>query len=262
MGRLVDLTGRRQGRLKVLARAGKNKHGQSLWRVLCDCGSEKVLPQGVISSGRTSSCGCLRHGHARRGAISAEYAVWHSMINRCTKPRHKSWPRYGGRGVRVCNRWSNFERFLADMGRRPSPAHQLDRYPDNDGNYEPDNCRWALPVENARNRSTNVKIAALGQVRCVTEWAELTGITPQAIRRRIARGWDAARAATTPRATQAQGSNAGSKHGLAKLIESDVLRIREECAGEATQRSVAQKYGVCAQSVSDIVRRRRWRHVG
>lgn len=114
-----------------------------------------------------------------------EYAPWQSMLTRCLNPNAADYPAYGGRGILVCHRWRKFAHFRADMGPRPSPAHSLDRYPNQDGNYEPGNVRWATPQEQARNRSTNRLITYQGQVKCLSEWAEILGITSAALSDRL-----------------------------------------------------------------------------
>ena len=93
----------------------------------------------------------LTHGENRRGKRTPEYISWTNLVQRCTNPKNVSFNNYGGRGITVCERWLKFENFLADMGRRPSAKHSLDRYPDNDGNYEPSNCRWATAKQQAHN---------------------------------------------------------------------------------------------------------------
>lgn len=158
-----DIAGVRYGRLLVLSYFGKGKDRQSLWNVKCDCGKEFVLPKSCMVSGSTASCGCLRselnaanatkHGEAGKWrdphAKSREYRAWCEMKKRCnSKGRHFEY--YGARGIKVCDRWSDsFSAFLEDMGRCP-PGLELDRK-DNDGNYEPGNCRWATRSEQVIN---------------------------------------------------------------------------------------------------------------
>jgi hypothetical protein len=165
---VVDLTGLRFGRVVVLARAGRvGVRRDARWRCRCDCGTETVIRADRLRDGTTRSCGCLHrpHGEAHgRGVLpgTVEYRTWEDMITRCTNPRTKGWPHYGGRGITVCDRWRDrFAAFLADMGRRPSPAHSLDRFPNNDGNYEPGNCRWATWSEQMRNRRPRVTTGTL-----------------------------------------------------------------------------------------------------
>ena len=153
--------GNRYGRLRVLEDAGVIK-GHRRIVCGCKCGQTVTVQQRSILSGRTKSCGCLQKEKARQSIrricastsyyLMPEYHVWGEMKQRCGNPHNKSFPRYGGRGIRVCERWArSFEAFAADMGRRPADGLQIDRI-DNDGDYTPDNCRWVTPRENSNNK--------------------------------------------------------------------------------------------------------------
>lgn len=132
------------------------------------------------------------HGHAKKFATSSEYWAWAAMIQRCHNPRNPKFMDYGGRGIRVCQRWNKFENFLADMGLKSSPNLEIDRL-DNNGNYEPDNCRWATRKEQTRNRRGNVLITHGGLTLTAQEWSELTGIQRQTILYRYHAGWEHSR---------------------------------------------------------------------
>lgn len=116
-----------------------------------------------------------------------EYGSWTSMIRRCTKPEHPSYKNYGGRGIKVCERWMVFENFLSDVGPKPSRRHTIDRI-DSDGDYEPKNCRWSTRVEQNRNKSDNVWIEHRGERRTAAEWARVLGIPLSTLRYRFRRG--------------------------------------------------------------------------
>jgi hypothetical protein len=152
-----DLTGQRFHRLAVIQREGSASDGKAMWRVLCDCGMQKIVIGRNLTTGNTTSCGCfnkevitsqmmgrqygLRHGHGRRGKNrTPTYQSWSCMIQRCMNPNQEHYPLYGAKGITVCERWLTFENFLADMGERP-PGTTLSRFGDT-GNYEPGNCAW------------------------------------------------------------------------------------------------------------------------
>lgn len=155
---VIDLTGRRFGRLVVLGPDGTNHHGSARWRCRCDCGQCRVVVGRYLREGSVRSCGCYRRERITRMNLrhgmwnTPEYRAWRSMKDRCTNTRHRAWPNYGGRGITVCPEWlASFEAFMAHVGPRPSPGHSLDRI-DNDGDYRSGNVRWALLSQQARNR--------------------------------------------------------------------------------------------------------------
>lgn len=158
MSRVIDISGWRFGRWIAVERMPGSSNAR--WLCRCDCGNVGQVLSGVLRRGESRSCGCLRaevsraretkHGHAI-GKTSRTYNSWAGMLARCTDSGSRHWPNYGGRGIKVCERWQQFENFLADMGERPE-GKTLDRFPNNDGDYEPDNCRWATPLEQSNNR--------------------------------------------------------------------------------------------------------------
>lgn len=195
----LQLTGQRFGRLVALERNG------SKWSCRCDCGATKVALAANLSAGRTRSCGCFQAESAKSRATThggrrrREYAVWQSMHNRCRRAAGKDYPRYGARGIRVCERWADFEAFFADMGERPA-GMTLDRR-DNDGHYSPGNCRWATSKQQARNRGSSRLISAFGQVLPLSAWADDSrcSVTCGAIAKRIKSGMSPELAITKPR---------------------------------------------------------------
>lgn len=171
MGRpATDITGQHFGRYKVIARAGSNKRKKAIWLCRCDCGNERIVLGLSLRVGQTKSCGCqkselvsarstlcwVKHGHCKRGNRSSEFNAWGGMQERCYNPNCLTWKHYGGRGITVCDRWhrdnpKGFINFLSDMGRKPATELSIDRI-NNDGNYEPTNCRWATRKQQRANQ--------------------------------------------------------------------------------------------------------------
>lgn len=198
MAKLIDLTGQVFDRLMVLGRAPNSGHN-ACWRCECRCGTKTIVEGGHLRSGGTRSCGCYHlelvtiHGGRKTGT----YRSWTSMIGRCRNHRRLDYPRYGGRGIRVCDRWMSFELFLKDMGSRPSSDHSLDRI-DNAGDYEPNNCRWATRFEQQNNCRSNRIIKHDGKEQTLAQWSRVTGIGSTTLRSRLNRGWPVSKALTEP----------------------------------------------------------------
>jgi hypothetical protein len=153
----LQLSGQRFGRLLVLRRDGSLR-GESTWLCRCDCNKEVIACAKVLAAGYKRSCGCLRKETTRQnhkelcGDRKAEYMAYVNARLRCVNDRHKNWPDYGGRGIKFL--FESFEQFYAELGPRPA-GKSLDRFPNNDGNYEPGNVRWATGTEQQRNKRTS-----------------------------------------------------------------------------------------------------------
>lgn len=186
MPRKKDLTGQKFGRLTVIKQDGKYKNGARLWICKCECGNEKRVAGTHLVSGKIKSCGCLliettiernkteKVKHGKRG--TRIYSIWRNMKDRCFNKNEKAYPRYGGRGITVCEEWKEFLQFYDwSMSHGYADDLTLDRI-NNDGNYEPENCRWATMKEQANNRRNNSCLTYNGETKTLSEWADYIGI--------------------------------------------------------------------------------------
>jgi len=183
---LKEMAGKRFGELVVLCRAPNRKNksdGHAQWHCVCDCGNETIIEGTSLREGKSRSCGCskFKHGFARRGKKIGEYHVWVAMKKRCYNENHPQYKDWGGRGISVCKEWDkSFLSFLKDMGRCPK-GMTLERI-NNNGNYEPSNCKWATRYEQSRNGRRNVWIKHDGKRMILTDFANKIGTKASNIR--------------------------------------------------------------------------------
>lgn len=179
-----DRTGDRYGSLLVLSQVETPKRQNKKWLCLCDCGTKKVFSISHLRDGSTSSCGCekneklrassTKHGYSKNKEYRSEYNVWVGIKRRCSDPSTTHYKNYGARGVTVCERWlgaDGFPNFISDMGKKPTPRHSLDRHPDNNGNYSPENCKWSTMLEQNRNKRDCHYLEYDGRKMVLLDWA-------------------------------------------------------------------------------------------
>jgi hypothetical protein len=196
--KIVLNPGDRFGRLTVVS-PGPRKGRNATWVCVCDCGKTVVRFSCNLRNGSTSSCGCYQAEQRRKRTRSywLTYYTWVGMIVRCTKPEAKGYEHYGGRGIRVCPRWlESFENFLTDMGEKEEGL-SIDRI-DVNGDYEPNNCRWASDDEQANNRRSSAMLTYKGRTQTMAQWGKEFDIDGTVLSSRIKAGWDAGKALTTP----------------------------------------------------------------
>lgn len=259
----LDLTGQRFGRLTVVECCGRSKDGQKVYLCRCDCGTEKKVRSGNLRNGNTQSCGCLSaektaersrkrllvHG----GCGTRLYSIWIDMRSRCTWNKAINWHLYGGRGIKVCDEWVNNFTAFRDwaMTNGYSDDLQLDRI-DNDGNYEPCNCKWSTRIEQGNNRRTCVYVTINGETKTVVEWCRINGIAVSTAFSRIERGWKAEDAVTK------------SPKKRCVLSKEDVKYIKEHYipgSKEYGQKSLAKKFCVSCSTIESIIGNKNWRWV-
>lgn len=191
---IINRIGQRYGRLVVIRKGNSPSPEYIVWECQCDCGNIINIKAGNLNSGNTKSCGCLnremklirslKHGKTN----TAEYRSWAAMKIRCLVPTDEAYKDYGGRGIKICERWlHSFENFFEDMGKRPTMSHTLDRFPNKNGNYEPSNCRWATKKEQAENRRSNKWYDYDGKKMIQKDWARYFNIDVRQFHKRIKR---------------------------------------------------------------------------
>lgn len=209
----TEMTGLTFGRLTVVSEAEGRRDARGRTRrfflMRCSCGNEIVAEGAALRGGNTRSCGCLKrekaaaislkHGATRNGRWTPEYRAYVGMRDRCLNPRDVSnWKNYGGRGIRICDRWlrgadgkSGFQCFFEDVGLRPSKLHSLDRHPNNDGNYEPGNVRWATKTQQQNNKRAKLTVTISGKSMSLVAACRKFGVAPDTARHRLRWGWTA-----------------------------------------------------------------------
>lgn len=200
-----DLMGQKFTRLSVLSRAPSDSNGNARWHCQCDCGNVTISSGFTLRNGEAKSCGCLTTDQLRARITkhqmcgTPEYNSWSDMIQRCENPKNLRYKHYGERGIKVCKRWHKFANFIADMGRKPSPDHTIDRIKNN-GNYSPKNCRWLTRREQNHNTSRNRYVTYKGKRLSLTQAVELStsGISRSSVFSRLDRGWSVKDALDTP----------------------------------------------------------------
>lgn len=201
-----DLSGQSFGRISVIEYSHTIKK-RAHWKCICKCGTSCVIAGKYLINGQTKSCGCLKpdttrirtlsHGESRNGRTK-EYRTWKGIRTRCKNTSHHKYPIYGGRGIRICNRWESYTNFLEDMGRAPSETHSIERI-NVDGDYEPNNCKWATPKEQANNTRRACIIEIGGISKRLSQWCDQYNQRYHLARARILySGWDPIMALTTP----------------------------------------------------------------
>lgn len=201
MSKFIDLTGQKFNKLLVLERMPNTSNGQTVWKCQCDCGTITIVRGSNLKSGVVKSCGCLHIGHptASNESKTPLYRCWCSIMARCNNPNHKAYKDYGGRGIKVCDEWHDyltFKQWVLDT--KKEEGLTIDRI-DVDGDYCPQNCRWATMKEQSRNRRSNILIEYNGKKQILTDWCNELGLDYKFIHNRLFKlHWTFEKAISTP----------------------------------------------------------------
>ena len=210
MTKALDLTGKKFGRLTVIKRVENNKWGKAQWLCRCDCGNETIVRCDYLVQNRTTSCGCYNRElitKYRKNEKDTEnknykeklYTVLKGMKRRCYNKNEKAYKNYGQRGIKICNEWLNSFQSFYDwaINNGYKEGLTIDRI-NNNGNYEPSNCRWITNKKQQNNRNDNCYITYKNQTHTLAEWSEIFNIRYSRLFWRIKKGWDIEKALTTP----------------------------------------------------------------
>ena len=191
VSKMVDITGKAFGDLTVLERYGKSDDGKTKWLCQCACGNYTVVLGQRLRNGTTKSCGCRRvSANQTHGMYKTRmYRIWQAMRARCYNPKRKGYKHYGGRGIKVCDKWESFEGFFEDMHEGYTDGLSIDRI-DVNGNYCKENCRWATQRTQSNNQRKNVIVEIKGESHTVSEWAVISSIPRATIQKRMRIGWE------------------------------------------------------------------------
>lgn len=216
----LDLTGQRFGRLTALHRAPRDYNKRfACWYCQCDCGNIKIISTDALGR-HTKSCGCLRsevssatnkgnnYATKHKGSQKSEYDTWSKIKGRCYNKNLMRYNDWGGRGIKVCNRWiDSFENFLEDMGPKPSPYHSIERR-DNNGDYSPENCYWGTYEDQNRNKRSTIKLTAFDETKTIFEWSTDVRcvVSISLLRNRYYANWDCELSITTPKMIKGNGT--------------------------------------------------------
>lgn len=202
MGKFIDLTGKRFGRLVAISHDGRNKNKQTCWTFACDCGKVKSIVGQSVREGKVISCGCYMREWASQNSYKHGlsnhpcYQVWHGMMSRCYDESNRNWKSYGSRGIKVCDRWHSMENFISDTEPKPE-GMSIDRINVN-GDYAPDNWRWATDEMQNRNRQDSINVVFNGIEMPASHASLLIGGSNSLVSMRLKKGWSMEKALTTP----------------------------------------------------------------
>jgi len=204
MGNFIDITGLIFGKLIVIEKISKKMGRDIMWACECECGNIKVVRAADLKNGKTKSCGCiikkmLLDRNTKHGMSSTRiYEIWQGMIKRCTNKNAQYYHLYGGRGIKVCDRWMDFKLFYDDTSPTYSEGLSIDRFPDKDGDYEPNNFRWATNEEQSTNKRNNHLLEFNNKNQTISQWSKEVGLCSKLIQSRIKNGWSPEKALTFP----------------------------------------------------------------